>query len=514
MRNVRRIATIALFVTAMVLPGCNPDGTDDPVSINLGGTAQMRLKMEISPHLGIDSGTVTISKGELEYSQPLVFEDNVATVLFEDLQPGLWQIGVELRDEDGYVLYAGSGEAEVVGNQTSTATIVVEELSGGLEVIIELPPDGTDGLIAYYPFTGSADDHSGNGHDGEVFGAELTSDRFGNPNSAYMFDGIDDFIHINDIEPFMLTSWTIVAWFKTMDLAQDQAIVFKMEDPFDDRNNFSTHVSTIEGIPGRVLADYETCESDANFPLFSSPIESESWHFMVYTRNQDTGEDKLYLNDLGVVDSDVRIGSPCANAQPVRIGISSNPNWEFFGAIDDVRIYDRALSATEVEDLYNESPDGELTLRIVSDASWRVSGTLVSGWETIAFDDSAWEFTVAPPPGSCGTEHCWDDPDVITMWSNVQHETIYLRRSFSLESNATVIAATIKSGADDDHDLYINGVLVASNWDGGCDPEGDMTTDIREYVQPGTNVIAIEACDSAGGCRVMCVDATIQSELD
>jgi len=133
----------------MMIPGCNPDGTDDPVSISLGGTAQMRLKMEISPDLGIDSGTVTISKGELVYSQPLVFEGNVATVLFENLQPGLWLIDVELRDEDGYVLYEGNGEAEVVGGQTATATIVVEELSGGLEVIIEMPGSISQAKIVF-----------------------------------------------------------------------------------------------------------------------------------------------------------------------------------------------------------------------------------------------------------------------------------------------------------------------------------------------------------------------------
>ena len=47
----------------------------------------------------------------------------------------------------------------------------------------------TNGLVAYYPFDGNANDDSGNGNNGTVNGATLTTDRFGNANSAYSFDG-------------------------------------------------------------------------------------------------------------------------------------------------------------------------------------------------------------------------------------------------------------------------------------------------------------------------------------
>jgi len=50
--------------------------------------------------------------------------------------------------------------------------------------------------VAYYPFTGNANDASGNGYDGMVFGPQLTADRFGNPQSAYEFDGDDDWIDL------------------------------------------------------------------------------------------------------------------------------------------------------------------------------------------------------------------------------------------------------------------------------------------------------------------------------
>ena len=149
-----------------------------------------------------------------------------------------------------------------------------------------------------------------------------------------------------------------------------------------------------------------------------------------------------------------------------------------------------------------------LPLRIVSNDNWRVSNMLEPGWETVNFDDAAWEFSIAPAPVNCGTLNCWSDPEVFPMWSEIQHQTIYLRRSFQVGSG--VISATIKTECDDDHDLYINGVLVASDWNGYAGPL--IITDVTEYVHPGKNVIAIKANDTAGGCRVMCVDATILTE--
>ena len=51
-------------------------------------------------------------------------------------------------------------------------------------------------LIAYYPFSGNANDSSGNGYDGTISGdPQLTTDRFGNSNSAYIFDGNGDWIY-------------------------------------------------------------------------------------------------------------------------------------------------------------------------------------------------------------------------------------------------------------------------------------------------------------------------------
>jgi len=70
-----------------------------------------------------------------------------------------------------------------------------------------------NGLVAYYPFNGDADDYSGNNYHGSVAGASLTSDRFNKSNRAYDFDGIDDRILISDNKDFKMTDQlTISFW--------------------------------------------------------------------------------------------------------------------------------------------------------------------------------------------------------------------------------------------------------------------------------------------------------------
>ena len=54
------------------------------------------------------------------------------------------------------------------------------------------------GLIAWYPFNGNAQDESGNGHHGKVNGATLCQDRKGSNDSAYNFDGVNDYIDLGE----------------------------------------------------------------------------------------------------------------------------------------------------------------------------------------------------------------------------------------------------------------------------------------------------------------------------
>jgi hypothetical protein len=96
-----------------------------------------------------------------------------------------------------------------------------------------------NGLVAYYPFCGNANDQSGNGLNGLVNGATLTADRFGNSNSAYNFNGTSDFIKVLDNDLLDLTqNLTLSAWISPNSVVNEQAvfgkffIIFKMSNLF------------------------------------------------------------------------------------------------------------------------------------------------------------------------------------------------------------------------------------------------------------------------------------------
>lgn len=85
----------------------------------------------------------------------------------------------------------------------------------GMSVMSQVPSYvPTNGLVGYWPFNGNANDESGNGNNGVVNGATLTSDRFGNVGKAYSFDGLSNFIEVANNSSLQNTqAFSISAWF-------------------------------------------------------------------------------------------------------------------------------------------------------------------------------------------------------------------------------------------------------------------------------------------------------------
>src|SRR5471030_785867 len=73
--------------------------------------------------------------------------------------------------------------------------------------------DLNEGLVAYYPFNGDANDATGNGHDGTIIGTALTTNRFGTPNSAFYFPGNGGRISVPTSDSLnLLNGYTLSAW--------------------------------------------------------------------------------------------------------------------------------------------------------------------------------------------------------------------------------------------------------------------------------------------------------------
>jgi hypothetical protein len=204
-----------------------------------------------------------------------------------------------------------------------------------------------DGLLAYYPFNGNAEDESGNGHDASVIGALLTTDRLGNENKSYSFDGIDDYIDIGD------WTWggaaTICGWVNYSELRNYSRFVDFGSGP-------GTHNVLIHNLvrSGTCAVDLHNNTGFARVS-YNNYYDNElgNWIFVAFTVTTD-GIMKLYKNST-LVAINVS-GSPCDMALRTEqyIARSNWPGDEYFkGKIDDIRIYDRALTEEEIQAIYN-----------------------------------------------------------------------------------------------------------------------------------------------------------------
>jgi hypothetical protein len=89
------------------------------------------------------------------------------------------------------------------------------------------PSTTSIGLVAYWPFNGNANDESGHGFHGIVYGATLTNDRFGNPAKAYDFDGTKNYIAFPSVSLSNQSQGTVSVWFKLVSLNRTQVIIDK-----------------------------------------------------------------------------------------------------------------------------------------------------------------------------------------------------------------------------------------------------------------------------------------------
>ena len=89
--------------------------------------------------------------------------------------------------------------------------------------------DLSDGLVAYYPFDGNANDESGNVYHGTVNGASLTTDRNENPNSAYRFDGVNDYIETSYSPIVHQGDSSLNLWIKANTLQSNYPYIFGLE---------------------------------------------------------------------------------------------------------------------------------------------------------------------------------------------------------------------------------------------------------------------------------------------
>jgi hypothetical protein len=207
----------------------------------------------------------------------------------------------------------------------------------------------SEGRLIWLPFEGNAIDRSGNDQNGTVVGASLATDRFGNANHAYFFDGMDDYIDI-PATTLQNSQYSYSLWANPMSMPYEGATsrLLSIGGPGGDQDVSlgNGYVAISKGWDG---AGYNTDGTVNHYSVGTLPVQN-TWYL-----TRDGNALKLYVNGQ-LVGSDVTYGKlPYYGYGQVNaiIGTRSTFSQYFHGMIDDVAIYNRALTAQEVTDLYN-----------------------------------------------------------------------------------------------------------------------------------------------------------------
>jgi formylglycine-generating enzyme required for sulfatase activity len=309
------------------------------------------------------------TNGTLKTATTFDYESNASSYI----------ITVQAKDEQN---------ATIEGNFTVTLLNVYEDTDGdGFRDSLEAStgsnlndPNSTplqQGLVAWYPFDGNASDMSGNGNHGTVYGATLGTDRHGVTGKAYSFDGndlIETASAVISAPPFSITSW--VYRMESSSHPNSHLVNFSYGNGLQNNFTFFLKPNAIQiGTPGA-----NDIGNDATF------IPSEQWISVgVTSLSYNQNQTFFYLNGKKIIPDNQQGENnpfPQNSGQTVfgKTKVSDGTIQWHSGKIDDIRIYDRALSADEISMLYRtESPNHFVNSAKDLEMIWVEPGTFTMG---------------------------------------------------------------------------------------------------------------------------------------
>lgn len=205
---------------------------------------------------------------------------------------------------------------------------------------------------AVYMFSGNANDGTANGFNGTVYGATLTTDRFGNPNKAYNFTNLvtAQYIELPTYAAILGTSEeiSISFWCKFSGTDRGPTPITTYPDNANDRMAVSVpyHPSAS---PADIYWDHGNIFTSGR--LTTKVYADTDWHHYVCIKSAASNIMEIY-RDNALFTSKIGYSNLSNKNRNIRIGGSDVVGF-FVGAIDDVKIYDKRLSAAEVTKLYN-----------------------------------------------------------------------------------------------------------------------------------------------------------------
>ncbi len=192
-------------------------------------------------------------------------------------------------------------------------------------------------LVAYYPFNGNANDESGNGNNGTVSGATLTTDRNGNIDSAYVFNNqYIEITKISDWDALFTGDFTFSMWIYPTTLPSFSRLL-GFRDGAADGIEFLLSGSSV------INCNYNNATSDG----FSETINLNEWNNIIFIKESDIF--RMYYNNVlngTTFDYSLR-GSIDVAVNPRIANFATSSSFGLIGKMDDLAIYSRAVSESE-----------------------------------------------------------------------------------------------------------------------------------------------------------------------
>jgi hypothetical protein len=278
--------------------------------------------------------------------------------LYNGPQPNATTRIVVKADFTNYTLtFSKTGYESIVRNFTKND--LVNNFETNPINVVFLQTSLSTGLIAHYPFNGNANDVTGNNYHGVVNGATLTTDRHGQANAAYSFDGVNDLIRIahNNAFNFAGSNFTISLW---AFIPLDQISNSGLNDMVRKWNG------NAEGYP--FCISYANMDADAQYEdrllfarydgqgcsggsqSFSDLVDNSLFHHIVMIKENSTI--KYYINNTLAGSFTDLANCSTSNTADVTIGARGQEVRFFKGKIDNLRFYNRVLSPAEIQNLY------------------------------------------------------------------------------------------------------------------------------------------------------------------
>ena len=208
----------------------------------------------------------------------------------------------------------------------------------------------TSGLVGYWPFCGNVNDESGNGNNGTVSGATLVSDRFGNANKAYNFDGSSNYISFpsgSSSSLNIISDLSLSFWIKSSTIQNNGIISFGDNTGGSGGYNVAhlsaTNVNDVSFVSNNPSNSW--LQTNATF-------NDNIWNNFVIAQKADTV--RIYKNN-SIVFTQTGYSYPLSYAGNRVIGTGSQLAYFFDGQIDDIGIWNRALTPQEITNLYTST---------------------------------------------------------------------------------------------------------------------------------------------------------------